>query len=461
MRPDVKGEHREAMKHFGKKIITMIMVLSMVMVPMMSQAYAATGNHVMAAFSIGSVFSGIKDWFMGVLGGNDDVNTAFYVPSVPTPTMAAGSNWYKSTQNKNTITKVTFKDSYTPKTYDETWNADVDNVGTIKCYRTGTEVIIIGNGYGKILANADSRSMFSSFTKLTTIENLELLDTSKVTSMSSMFSGCGKLTSLDVSQFDTSNVTDMSTMFYICSGLTSLDLSSFNTSNVTNMSWMFADCYSLMSLDLSGFNTAKTTHMGNMFYDCDKLTSLDVSSFDTSKVTNMHSMFGSCSGLRTIYAGDGWSTNSVTSSDSMFDNCTKLRGDIAFNSKYTNKTYAKTTGGYLTGKPIMAAGSSWYKSSVTRNKITKITFMDSCTPTGSEDENWNADVNNAGSIKCYRTGTEIIIAGNGSGKIYANENASYMFSGTASSKQFVSLKAMENLNLLDVSMTTNFNRMFY
>ena len=34
----------------------------------------------------------------------------------------------------------------------------------------------------------------------------------------------------------------------------------------------------------------------------------------------------------------------------MFTGCTVLQGDIAYNSKYVDKTYAKTSGGYLTYK---------------------------------------------------------------------------------------------------------------
>ena len=67
-------------------------------------------------------------------------------------------------------------------------------------------------------------------------------NTSNATSMSEMFRGCSKLTSLDLSGFDTSNVTNMSHMFNTCSRLVSLNLSSFNTSNVTDMSYMFAGC---------------------------------------------------------------------------------------------------------------------------------------------------------------------------------------------------------------------------
>lgn len=57
--------------------------------------------------------------------------------------------------------------------------------------------------------------------------------------MSSMFSNCNSLSSLDVSSFDTSQVTNMSGMFRSISGLSSLDISSFDTSKVTDMSSMF------------------------------------------------------------------------------------------------------------------------------------------------------------------------------------------------------------------------------
>ena len=246
------------------------------------------------------------------------------------PTMAAGSSWYKSTKNRNTITKITFMDSYTPSaTADETWNADVNDTGDIKCYRTGTEIVIAGNGAGKIKANADSSYMFScstyesEFRKLTSIENLSLLDTSKVTSMYDMFLRCSGLTSLDLSSFDTSNVTDMAQMFLYCHALTGLDVSGFDTANVTNMASMFQDCSGLTSLDVSGFDTANVTNMHYMFLDCSGLTSLDLSGFDTAKVTNMHYMFGHCSGLTSLDVS-GLDTANVTSMSLMFCSCSGL-----------------------------------------------------------------------------------------------------------------------------------------
>lgn len=471
----------------------------------------------------------------------------FVVKDLSSPTMAAGSSWYKASKKRNTITKITFMDSYTPSTAaDETWFADVDNAGSITCYLTGTEIIIAGNGSGKIKANTDSSYMFAStnrdhFTKLTAIEELNLLDTSQTANMSNMFSACIRLTSLSLSNFDTSHVTsmssmfdncislvsvnissfntkcvtDMSDMFFACDELTAIDVSNFNTSNVTNMNSMFAGCTAVDAIDVSKFDTSNVTNMGRMFdscgvdtidisnfdtsnvtdmdrmfkcanlttldlsnfdtsnvtdmvymfEDCHKLTTIDLSSFNTSNVTNMLGMFYNCSEVVTIYASDKWNTNKVADSTWMFSGCTKLKGDIAFNSNYVDKTYAKIIGGYLTGPakpPTLAANYSWYKSlSNNRNSITKITFMDSYTPTGAENESWNADESGSGSIKGYCIGWEVIIAGNGSGSIKTNADSSQMFSYWSSNSGFTDLKEIVNLNLLDTSDTTNMTSMFY
>ena len=93
-----------------------------------------------------------------------------------------------------------------------------------------------------------------------------------------------------------------------------------------------------------------------MFWNCDDLTTLDLSSFDTRKVTDMSDMFYDCNALTTIYVSDTWSTTNVTSSSNMFSKCTKLVGGngTAYNSSYTDKTYARidtaSTPGYFTAK---------------------------------------------------------------------------------------------------------------
>ncbi len=164
--------------------------------------------------------------------------------------------------------------------------------------------------------------MFSGCYKLTSLD-LSSFNTSQVTSMESMFDDCGNLINLDLSSFNTSQVTDMEYMFHDCNALTSVDLSSFNTSQVTNMEYMFADCYVLTSVDLSSFNTSQVTNMRYMFDTCWKLASVDLSSFNTPQVTNMEGMFAGCWALASLDLSS-FNTPQVTNMEGMFTACTSL-----------------------------------------------------------------------------------------------------------------------------------------
>ena len=93
-------------------------------------------------------------------------------------------------------------------------------------------------------------------------------------------------------------------------GITGLNL--LNTSNVTTMQYMFSGCHKLLHVNLSLFDTSKVNNMLCMFDACESLSSLDVSSFDTSNVTTMYGMFGLCTNLKSISFGDGFDTSKVT-----------------------------------------------------------------------------------------------------------------------------------------------------
>ena len=144
----------------------------------------------------------------------------------------------------------------------------------------------------------------------------------KPTSCCQWFLGFSKLTTIEgIENLNTEEVTDMSEMFNSCSGLKNLDLSSFNTAKVTNMGYMFGGCYDLISLDLSSFNTAKVTDMTWMFYNCQSLT--------------------------TIYASDGFTTGEVSSSDGMFESCFVLEGATPWDITKTGIDMANYTSGYF------------------------------------------------------------------------------------------------------------------
>ena len=174
-----------------------------------------------------------------------------------------------------------------------------------------------------ISAPVNSSYLFDGFTKLQSIENINYLETSKVTNMSYMFNNNNSLTSLDLSNFDTSNVTNMANMFSYCGSLTSLNINNFNTSKVINMSWMFQGCSKLTNLNISNFDTSNVTNMGFMFFNCNNLISLDLSKFNTSNVISMTYMFAYCSSLPSLDLSN-FNTEKVTSMVMMFYSCSKL-----------------------------------------------------------------------------------------------------------------------------------------
>ena len=75
----------------------------------------------------------------------------------------------------------------------------------------------------------------------------------------------------------------------------------------------------------------------------------------------------------------------------------------------------------------LAPNSTWYKGTTGRNTITEIELVDMYYPTGNETESWAADENSTGAYSCYVLGTKLYISGNGSGKIRANADSSYLF----------------------------------
>lgn len=189
--------------------------------------------------------------------------------------------------------------------------------------------------------------LFSGCSKLKTITFGTNFKTDNVTSMMSMFQKCSSLTSLDLSQFNTANVTTMATMFDRCSNLVSIKFgTNFTTEAVTSMSRMFNTCQKLKNLDLSKFNTDKVTTMESMFAKCTSLEYLDLSSFNTDKVTNMSAMFSMTTaepGKLQVLDLRNFTTTSVTDIRTMFYECRNLTTIICNNTWTVNTTdYYKT-----------------------------------------------------------------------------------------------------------------------
>jgi surface protein len=93
-----------------------------------------------------------------------------------------------------------------------------------------------------------------------------------------MFSGCSKLTTIDVSKWSVSKVTNAEYMFNGCQKVTTLDTSLWVANSLNNIRYMFNNCYELQKLDLSGFNTKNVTYLNNMLDGCRKLKELKLGS---------------------------------------------------------------------------------------------------------------------------------------------------------------------------------------
>ena len=233
------------------------------------------------------------------------------------------NNWYNQTSagiNKNSVTSITISKAPDAEP-SATYKYDIANSNGLKLYISGNSVTIYAPNDWPIYAAPDSSGLFKMTTNntknLSAINGLNLLNTSRVTNMSSMFERYVG-TSLDLSNFVTASVSDMSSMFYACSNITNLDVSSFDTKEVLNMAYMFYSMDNVKKINISSFNTSKVTNMAYMFYEDDKLT--------------------------TIYASRKFTTTAVVEENAdeyMFWNCTALIGGngTTYQSKYDSMGY--------------------------------------------------------------------------------------------------------------------------
>ena len=140
-----------------------------------------------------------------------------------------------------------------------------------------------------VLVPKDSSNLFANFSNVKEFVGLSNLDTSQVTNMSAMFSGCGAK-ELNLNNWDTFKVTDMNNMFATCNNLENINFKSFNTKNVKSMHDMFFACPKLRKIDLSSFETPNLINAYMMFGE-DDIDYLDMRNFDSSKINGSFDIF--------------------------------------------------------------------------------------------------------------------------------------------------------------------------
>ena len=122
-----------------------------------------------------------------------------------------------------------------------------------------------------------------------------------VRSLTSIFSNCYRLRSVDFSTWDTSHWeinSSLNDAFANCSTLKKIDLTPWDTSNwvVSAMSSMFSNDMSLDEIDFTGWDTTNwlITSLSSLFYNCKNIKKIKgIESFNTSnwRVTTIAGMF--------------------------------------------------------------------------------------------------------------------------------------------------------------------------
>ena len=167
----------------------------------------------------------------------------------------------------------------------------------------------------------DWTGLFNRALFLESVDFADLGGGAHVTNMSKLFHDCVSLkTVLNINLPKDHPVKDVNGMFSGCTKLSVLDMSKFYPENVENLSDMFSDCHELQKLDVSGWQTGRVVTMRGMFRNCWKLETLDVSKWDVSRCTDFAEMFSGCCVLRGLNL-TSWNTSKATAMGGMFQSC--------------------------------------------------------------------------------------------------------------------------------------------
>ncbi|MCI6434026.1 MAG: protein kinase [Clostridiales bacterium] len=179
--------------------------------------------------------------------------------------------WGQSTFRRSDVTSIVFSGAI-DKAPASAWDVSASRDKSVLAWLDKGRLTIASDGI--IGAHPNSSWLFAEFRNVTSIDFSDRFDTSTVSNMNAMFSGCSAVRELDLSAFRTSKVSDMGGMFNNCNELVSVDVSSFDTSNVRHMQWMFGQNSKLKSLDISNFDTSRVMEDGFIFYYCSQLSSV-------------------------------------------------------------------------------------------------------------------------------------------------------------------------------------------
>jgi surface protein len=156
--------------------------------------------------------------------------------------------------------------------------------------------------------------MFNNY-NFTTVNNMELWDTSSVTDMSGMFNNATSFNQ-NIGTWDTSSVINMFGMFN-GAGSFNQPIGTWDTSSVINMANMFDGAISFYQ-PIGGWVTSSVINMANMFNNATSFNQVLVL-WQTLNVTSMSSMFNNATSFDQSIGV--WDVTSLTNATGMLNNC--------------------------------------------------------------------------------------------------------------------------------------------
>ena len=172
---------------------------------------------------------------------------------------------------------------------------------------------------GDVVASGSLSGMFDDNEQLTSIVNIERLNTANVNSMEAMFCYDEALEELDLSKWNISNVKTFRKMMFECQQLKEFTFPEVSQNEVTDTHQMFYNCYNLAKVEFNDFTFSNVEDEYETFVDCAALTNFGDYIFEIS--SSAKEFFSGCRNLTDVNVnllGDRVVTTM------MFSNCSSL-----------------------------------------------------------------------------------------------------------------------------------------
>ena len=180
-------------------------------------------------------------------------------------------------------------------------------------------------------------NMFENCRNITSL-NLSFFSFLKVTNMNDMFKSCSNIRSIIFPNNEKSTTIQyMKSMFYGCNKISSIDLSGLTFINTKDLSNFFNGCYNLENIIFPQNEKAENIEQFDyMFNNCSKLSSIDLSNISLKNAKKMKFFLSDCINLKNINFPIDGKANKVEEYTGMFYNCINLVSIDMSNFSFVN-----------------------------------------------------------------------------------------------------------------------------